>query len=811
MTSAYTNNMKNFLSSNTLFVFTFLALALGAAVATFVENDFGTQVARGYIYDALWYEVLLALAAVNLLAVIFRTKLYKSLSKGLLHMSLIVILIGAALTRYGGEEGRMHIREGASSNEYTSMEDDSIKELPFLLTLQNFEMERYPGSKSPSAFSSDVTVEDSQANVEFDYRIYMNHTLAHRGYKFFQTSYDTDEMGTILTVNKDPGRLCTYIGYFLLFLGLIINPLNPNSRLRILLARINKHTLFLVPLLLSVAFHQLEAGEYEDKYFARFGEETLHTSNEFSKLVVQSRMGRMKPMDTLSREIVRKLSGKENLNGLAHNQIVLGMFFREDIWKKVQMIKVKTPRLRKIIGTNAENRASFNQFFEGQRYLLAEDVERAYALKPSQRGTFENDLIKVDERLNIAFMVYTGALFKVFPVIDDPNNQWVDFKSIWRLSESMPEATIHLTIKRFMDDGFAQNYAELDAFVEKMDQYQRKYGSDVIPSRRAVGHEILFNQLKLFPRLSIAYLLAGLVLLGLGFWVLFHPVRFSKWQTLCFFIPLGLIVGTHTVALAARWYISGRAPLSNTYETMMYIAYCASLGGVVLFRKQAFPMGAAFIMAGLFMFAGHLGSIDPEITNLVPVLKSFWLTVHVSVITASYGFLGIGALLGAMTLILFILNKGNRLALEISKLTDTNEAALIIGLTLLVIGNFLGGIWANESWGRYWGWDPKETWAYISILIYALITHFRLMTAVYSKYLFACLSLTAYSTILMTYYGVNYYLAGMHSYATGDPVPIPSWVYVSIGVVAMLILSSYKYRDQKGVNEVSTDLGKDKD
>ena len=787
--------MKNFLSSNTLFVFTFLALALGAAVATFVENDYGTQVARLHIYDALWYEVLLTLAAINLLAVMFKTKLYKSLSKGLLHMSLIVILIGAGVTRYGGEEGRMHIREGDSSNQFTDSEDGSTKELPFSIALQNFEMERYPGSQSPSAFSSDVTVKDSLESIEYDYRIYMNHTLDHRGYRFFQTSYDTDEKGTILTVNRDPGKLCTYTGYFLLFIGLILNPLNPGSRLRILLARINKHTLFLVTLLLSIVSHQLEAGEYEDNYFDTFKVESLHPSNEFSRLVVQSRMGRMKPMDTLSREIVRKLSGKESLDGMTHNQVVLGMFFREDIWKKVPMIKVKTPKLRKMIGTNAEHRASFNQFFEGHRYLLKEEVERAHALKPSQRGTFENDLIKVDERLNIAFMVYTGALFKVFPVIDDPNNQWVDFKSIWMLSENNEEVTIQRTIKEFMDQGFAQNYAALDVLVEEIDQYQRQYGNAVISSRRVVDHEIRYNEWKLFPRLSIAYLLAGLALLGLGFWVLFHPVRFSKWHLFVVFIPLAAIVGVHTFALVARWYIGGRAPLSNTYETMMYIAYSASLGGLLFFRKQAFPLGAAFIMAGLFMFAGHLGSIDPEITNLVPVLKSFWLTVHVSVITASYGFLGIGALLGGITLVLFVLNKRNRLELEISKLTDTNEATLIIGLTLLIIGNFLGGIWANESWGRYWGWDPKETWAYISILIYALVTHFRLMTAVYSKYRFACFSLIAYGTILMTYYGVNYYLSGMHSYATGDPVPIPVWVYVTVAAVALLILGSYRFRD----------------
>lgn len=789
-----------FIASYYLFIFTFLALALGAAIATFIENDYGTHAAKAYVYDAFWYELLLILAAVNLLAIIFKTKLYKSATKGLLHIAFVVILIGAGLTRYGGEEGRMHIREGQSSSQYINIEDNIPRELSFSIKLNSFDMERYPGSNSPSSFSSKVTLEDSEKDIRFDYHIYMNHTLVYQGYKFFQTSYDPDEKGTVLTVNKDPGKLCTYTGYFMLFAGLLLNPLNKNSRIRILLARINRHALLLI-LLFTLGYQQLDAGDYEQTYFENFRNGSLQVSQDFSSLVVQSRMGRMKPMDTLSREIVRKISGKESFDGMTHNQIVLGMFFREKIWKNVPMIKIKTPKLRKIVGCEPGKLASFNQFFEGHRYILAKEVEYAHSLKPSQRGTFENDLIKVDERLNISFMVYTGALFKLFPVIDDDNNSWVDFKNIWIQSPNTPEVSIKQTIRNFIDAGFNQDYDALGAYIKEIDQYQRQYGQSVIPSKEKVQHEITYNNLKLFFRLSLCYLLAGLALLGFGFFSLFSQVRLGRIAVGCIMLPLFTILILHTIGLAVRWYISGHAPLSNTYETMIYIAYSAGLGGVIFFRRQAFPLASSFIMAGLFMFAGHLGSIDPEITNLVPVLKSFWLTVHVSVITASYGFLGIGAILGAITLVLFMLNKKGRLESEISKLTDTNEAALIIGLTLLVIGNFLGGIWANESWGRYWGWDPKETWAYISILIYAILTHLRLIAALYSKYLFACLSLLAFSSILMTYYGVNFYLSGMHSYATGDPVPIPTWVYVTALCVALLIAVSYKNRDETNLPE----------
>ncbi len=253
---------------------------------------------------------------------------------------------------------------------------------------------------------------------------------------------------------------------------------------------------------------------------------------------------------------------------------------------------------------------------------------------------------------------------------------------------------------------------------------------------------------------------------------------------------------SHTFGIGVRWYIGGYAPISNTYETMIYIALAVLLVGVGLLRKSTIAFAASFMMAGVFVFAAYLGEIDPEITSLVPVLKSYWLSVHVSVITASYGFFGVGAILGIISLMLFMLRSKNRLHIDthIKNIIYINEVTLILGLILLVIGNFLGAIWANESWGRYWGWDPKETWAYVSILVYTFVLHIRLIKNIYSPYLFSVLSVIAFFSILMTYYGVNFYLAGLHSYATGDPIPIPNWVYYTIGIVLMIIVSSYTKR-----------------
>jgi len=244
-----------------------------------------------------------------------------------------------------------------------------------------------------------------------------------------------------------------------------------------------------------------------------------------------------------------------------------------------------------------------------------------------------------------------------------------------------------------------------------------------------------------------------------------------------------------------RWYISGHAPWSDTYESLVYIAWSAMFAGVVFFRNSLMALSATVVMAGIFMFTAHLTGIDPQITNLVPVLKSYWLTIHVSIITGSYGFLAIGAMLGFMSLILFVFRDPNRPNIDntIKHITAINEAALILGIAMLIVGNFIGGVWANESWGRYWGWDPKETWAYVSIVVYALVLHLRLVRKLNTPFVFSVSSVLAFSSILMTYFGVNFYLSGMHSYATGDPVPVPSWVYfLTIMVFSIIVLASRK-------------------
>lgn len=787
------------LSSYKTMLFVLFFLALGAAIATFLENDFGTAVARHYVYNAIWYEMLLSFAALNMAMMLYRSSMISHIGKFVFHAAFILILIGSGLTRYFGVDGVMKIREGASSNLIFSTEKNAEITLPFSVHLSDFELERYYGSRAPSAYNSDVRIIDG--NTSLDAQIYMNHTLTYKGYKFFQTFYDPDEKGTILSVTKDPGVEVTYVGYALLFLGLILNLFDPKSRFRKLIAQVKSSTL-IVAFLLFAQVPLFSHSEYVQTYLDEHQSKSKEVSNAFGKLVVQSRMGRMKPFNTLSQEVLYKLSGKNSLYGMDAMQVSLGMLSHPSVWKNLPMIQTKTPRLREFIGIPKEQKlASFEDFFEGHRYKLDDELQKALAMKPSQRGTFENDLIKVDERLSIAFMLYQGVLFKIFPLPNDANHTWLAFEQMFAQFEGVEAEKLQESSTAFIGALFERDYAKALSYVAIFSAFQTKYGTDIMPSYTHIEVERLFNKLMIFERLTLVYVLFGLVLLVVAFGRVFAPQKFSTKIDKTLFVIVAALFVIHTCGLALRWYISGHAPLSDTYESIVYIAWSCLLFCMLFLRRSLFALSGSVMMAGIFMFVAHLGHIDPEITNLVPVLKSFWLSVHVSIITASYGFLALGCALGFFTLVLFSFRTSSKTIATIKHLTSINEITLILGLSLLVIGNFLGGVWANESWGRYWGWDPKETWAYISIIVYTIILHVRLVPKLYSHYLFAVLSLLGFASILMTYFGVNFYLAGMHSYATGDPVPIPGWVYVCTFVVALLMIISYKNRQIKEKNE----------
>lgn len=892
----YVSIVEKLFFSYKFMLFMLFLLGLGAGVATFIESVYDTTSAKIMVYDATWYEGVMLLLTLSLIGIMYKYKMWKKFGAFIVHLAFVAILVGAALTRYFGYEGVIHIREGLSENEmltvksyftiktekefleyplalgqignnYFSYEtmvegkvlhinyksyhagakgelntlivearyDNKLKTvkieggagwieppvvvrfddveielawgskviaLPFSFKLLDFELQRYPGSQSPSSYASELEVIDN--STTFPYRIFMNHPLTYKGYKFFQSSYDLDEKGTILEVNKDPGKWPTYFGYFLLCVGFVGNFFTKGSRFVKLRAFLQKSAL---ALLLPLVFVQATPLKAEADTLEQFRKNSYeHANGVFSSLLVQDYMGRIKPISTEAVEIVNKITGKSSLFGLTPEQMILGMTTNAGLWQEMKIIKLSNPSIKKVLGLSPEAEyVSFASMFDDEGYYkLAKQVSAANQKAQSKRDTFDNDIIKFDEKLNIAYLTLKGVLFKFIPIPNDASHTWI------APNDAFSHPQVSGEVKSMLNDYFVglqegistNKWDNANIALAKLKENQRSLSGGILPSETRVRAEVLYNHMGLFQKLIGFYFVLGCGAFVLALISIFKGKNYPTLEKSVLYIFIAGFIA-HSFGLALRWYISGHAPWSDSYESMVYIGWSAGFAGVMVFRKSILSLAAAAILAAIVMLVAHMSFVNPQITNLVPVLKSYWLTVHVSVITASYGFLGMGALLGFITLLLMILkNKKNVLRMneQIRHLVAINEISLIIGLAMLTVGNFFGGIWANESWGRYWGWDPKETWSFVSIIVYALILHLRFVPKLNSVYVFSIASLVGYSSIMMTYFGVNFYLTGMHSYAaSGEHASLPSFVYYIFVVIFGLCVLAYQGRDVKTI------------
>jgi len=670
---------------------------------------------------------------------------------------------------------------------------------PFSIKLRDFQLERYPGSMSPSSFAAEVTVKDGKVNE--DHRIFMNTVLDYRGYRFFQSSYDQDELGTILSVNHDLlGTLVSYLGYFLLALGMIMVFFTSKTRFAFLNKQLNKIkskvALLITTLFLSV---NVNAETNLDSTLNANAINGEHIQN-FEKLLIQDNGGRIKPVNTICSEFLRKIARKNKIAEQSPTQIVVGMMKNPKLWSNVPMIKISHDKLKLLLQTE-ESRVSFRTFFsEDGDYILKDEVDRVNSKAPIDRDKYDKDIITVDERINICFTIYNGDIFRFFPLANDSNNTWYTARenSFFSNKDSLFVTNIMLMYMNSLNRALVDNnWATCDSVVSYISKFQIRYGEKIIPKDYKVELEVLYNKLNIFSNLFMYYFMIGFIFLIILIIRIFKNNSLDKLLKFIFFlIILGFIV--QTLGLAARWVISGHAPWSNGYESMIYISWATMLSGIIFSLRSKLTLAATTLVTSLFLMVAHLNWLDPEITNIVPVLNSYWLMIHVSIITASYGFLALGAVLGLFSLWLIIFTNENtktKLLVTIKELTLINEKSITIGLFMLTIGTFLGGVWANESWGRYWGWDPKETWALVSVLIYAFVLHMRLIPALSSFYTFNLATLVAIWSIIMTYFGVNYYLSGLHSYAAGDPMPIPSFVYYLIVITFITaILARNKFK-----------------
>ncbi len=698
-----------------------------------------------------------------------------------------------------------------------------IYELPFSIKLNDFIAEKYPGTETGySSFMSKISVDDERP---FDYDIYMNHVLDHKGYRFFQSSFHPDEKGTVLSVNHDRwGTWITYIGYFLLYAGLMGIMFFGKTRFKDLQdmlekIKVKKAALTAIALLLSISsltaqettdheHNMLPSRAQVDSLIQNTKVDKEH-AEKFGALVIQDEGGRMKPVNTFASELLRKLSGRDNYEDLTANQVFLSMMLNPGVWYNAEFIALGekgNDSIRKIIGVPKGTKfVKATDFFDSQgNYKLRPFIERATSTNIPNK--FERDFKKTGERLSLLNTALSGQIVKIFPLLNDENNKWIsaiEYRSgQYKVQDSLYANFIQNAVPFYLNS--LQNavstgdYSQPDKILEAFKQNQENHGEEVLPSEKKIKTEILYNNLDIFNRLYKYYALVGLLLFVVLVFRIFKDREILKAGAYLLKGTIILFFIWHTAGLALRWYISGHAPWSDAYESILYVSWATMGIGLALGRKSELTIAASAFVTSMLLWIAHQSWVDPAIANLQPVLDSYWLMIHVAVIVGSYGPLTVGMILGVVSLLLMILttNKNKtKMDLNIKELTVINELALTTGLVMLTIGNFLGGQWANESWGRYWGWDPKETWALISIMVYAFVLHMRLVPGLRGKWTYNFASILAFASIMMTYFGVNFYLVGLHSYASGDQVITPSFVwYTVLGVFILGGFSFWRYR-----------------
>lgn len=700
--------------------------------------------------------------------------------------------------------------------EYTVIFGSKVYELPFKIKLNKFIASKYPGTeKSYSAFESQVTIID---NKPFDARIFMNNILDHKGYRFFQSGFDPDEKGTKLSVNHDFwGTWITYIGYFLLYLGMMAILFTKHSRFgelkkKLDKIRIKKTSLSVILLMLTLSGFAQHGNHAHQKVTEKQIDELLHKflvpkehAEKFGRLVIQDAGGRMKPINTFSSELLRKVSKNDTYKDMNADQVFLSITQFPQIWYEVPIIYLKrgNDSIRKIIGIDKETKyAKMIDFFDAKgNYKLTKQLDKAY--KAAVPNAFEKDFIETDKKINLLYSALSGQILKVFPKPHDSNNTWVSYLELNGSTNTALDSiknVLPFYLNSLDKASESKNYKLSNSLLIGLEKYQKKFGYEVRPTDKQIDLEITYNKYDIFKKLYSWYMYAGVLMFVFVIVNIFNTKKWVKYTVKTFHISLVLLFVLHTLGLIARWYISGHAPWSNAYESMIYVGWSIMFFGLAFGRKSALTVASTAFVAAMILMIANWSWMDPEIANLQPVLNSYWLMIHVAVIVGSYGPFALGTILGlvALSLMLFTTEKNKKVMdLNIKEITYINEMALTVGLVMLTIGNFLGGQWANESWGRYWGWDPKETWALISIMVYAFVIHMRFVPALRGKFTYNFLSVLAFASILMTYFGVNFHLSGLHSYATGERQNVTIYLYILIGFLLFSALVYFRYRKFK--------------
>ncbi len=749
-----------------IFILYILVLVCMAA-ATIVEKSQGTDYAHAHYYGAWWFILIWAvLAALGAFYIIKRK--VKCASTLALHLSFIIILLGALLTHVSAKRGMIHLRIGQPTDTYMAQdEEQGMKEekLPFSLCLQKFEAKMHDGTNAVADYSSKFTVIDGDDKSEGE--VSMNNIYSHRSYRLYQSSYDEDGKGSVLAINADPyGIPVTYTGYALLFISLVWMLFDPKGGYRKLLkSPLLKKGALITALLLSMGniqtLHAESAtGNLQNAVLPK------ETAEKFGELHILYN-DRICPVQTFALDFCKKIYGARSYLGLTAEQVLSGWVFYGNTWANEPFIKIKSGDMKTAM--NLPDYASLNTFFNREMggYTIGQYVQEYYN---GQQDKFHQQAADIDGKIQIIMELREGISLKVLPYTFTKNVKATKDHSFIKAGtttwfspvDKLPQAVEHqhaLYIKNVFSllngDVKAGNTSRVNEFFVKMKKYQEVSSGNSLPTATQYKAERINNAFPFATILFMANLTLGFIAL---FYTIYRMTKKREIKALNIALPilLGVSFFALTFGLALRWIISGNIPMSNGYESMLTVAWFVMLISILMQLRIRIVMVFGFLISGFFLQVSHINQMDPAIGQMMPVLNSPLLSIHVSIIMMSYALLSLTFICGIM---------GICMRFHGDELRDLSRLFLYPALTTMGFGIFIGAIWANVSWGNYWSWDSKETWALITFMIYAVVVHTQSLPVFRKPLVYHIYITLAFMSIAMTYFGVNYFLTGMHSYA----------------------------------------------
>lgn len=749
-----------------IFILYILVLVCMAA-ATIVEKSQGTDYAHAHYYGAWWFILIWAvLAALGAFYIIKRK--VKCASTLALHLSFIIILAGALLTHISAKRGMIHLRIGQPTDTYMAQdEEQGMKEekLPFSLCLQKFEAKMHDGTNAAADYSSKFTVIDGDDKSEGE--VSMNNIYSHRSYRLYQSSYDEDGKGSVLAINADPfGIPVTYTGYALLFISLVWMLFDPKGGYRKLLkSPLLKKGALMIALIFSMAniqtLHAESAtGNLQNAVLPK------ETAEKFGELHILYN-DRICPVQTFALDFCKKIYGARSYQGLTAEQVLSGWVFYGNTWANEPFIKIKSGEMKTAM--NLPDYASLNTFFNREMggYTIGQYVQEYYN---GQQDKFHQQAADIDGKIQIIMELREGISLKVLPYTFIKNVKATKDHSFIKAGtttwfspvDKLPQAVEHqhaLYIRNVFSllngDVKAGNTSRVNEFFVKMKKYQEVSSGNSLPTATQYKAERINNAFPFATILFMANLTLGFIAL---FYTIYRMTKKREIKVLNIALPilLGVSFLALTFGLALRWIISGNIPMSNGYESMLTVAWFVMLISILMQLRIRIVMVFGFLISGFFLLVSHINQMDPAIGQMMPVLNSPLLSIHVSIIMMSYALLSLTFICGIM---------GICLRSHGEELQELSRIFLYPALTTMGFGIFIGAIWANVSWGNYWSWDSKETWALITFMIYAVVVHTQSLPVFRKPLVYHIYITLAFLSIAMTYFGVNYFLTGMHSYA----------------------------------------------